>query len=216
MNQIKQFILENWYNLVIIISNIGTYLLTRRITIANNNSESLNHQLQLIYKPLVVYFRYHTFSDIHEIFQFHKYFHEIIIENFEYITDDLLSYESKLSLSLDRYNFEDANNICNNLNKYCLNKFNVICYKLNLPNMSSKGANLLVSRDDRVNIFLNKLLDPWFLLLTLHICFINIVDLIATIFFHFSFSRLVYSNVLNYMFSLIPAIIIFVMLRYRK
>lgn len=216
MNQIKQFLLENWYNLVIIISNIATFLLTRRITISNNNNESLKHQLQAIYKPLVVYLRYHKFSDIHEIKQFYNYFHGIIVENYEYITSDLLTYESNLLLSIERFNFSNANNICDNINKYCTSKYNVICYKLNLPNMSNKGANLLISRSDKIYFFFIKLLDPWFLLLTFHICFINIVDLIATIFFHFSFARLVYSNVLNYMFSLIPAIIIFVMLRYRK
>lgn len=213
---IKQFLSDNWYNVAIIISNIVTYLLTRRITISNNNKESLEHQLKTIYKPLVVYFRYHNFSDICEIKQFYNFFHAIIIENYEYVTNDLLSFESNLLLSIEKYDLNKATEICNKFNKFCTSKFNVICYKLNLPSTSNKGANLLLSKGDKMNYIFYKLLDPWFFLISLHLCFVNITDIITTAFFHFSFAVSVYSNFMNFFLSFIPAAIIYVMFRYRE
>ena len=78
---------------IVLISSLGTYLVTTNVSSRSDLNNILKHQLENVFKPLIVYIEFNISKNdisIEEIKAFSEKCHTILVKQYEYIPDKMV------------------------------------------------------------------------------------------------------------------------------
>lgn len=178
-----EFLKDNSEFIAVLLPSVLTFFLGRISSSSTYNNNLLHDQLSKIYKPLALktYYSSKSFSNIEEGSNFLKYLHKIIAQNFEYIPNKLLSFETQIEKSIKNKNLDELNATYETFSEYIIVQFDVIRSKLNFPTNSLRNRWILMSPKDKIEFLFANLIAP--LLMTLMYAALLTIFIIFTITF---------------------------------
>ena len=202
--------MENYLEIIaVVISNLTTFYLSRKIISKSNRREILYDQLIKIYKPIAIFLKYEysfNFLDTRGLNSLYNFVHSIIIENHELIPEEMFDHESRIH-NLKSTKEDMAELYFRSFEDYIYECYESTKGKLNYPNNSIRNRWPFMNKWDKVNFAFNVFIIPIFVFFTFSSLILIAFDFVFSIILNDpSISSQVLTNPTIFFSVVIPAL----------
>ena len=182
---------------IVLISSLGTYLVTTNVSSRSDLNNILKHQLENVFKPLIVYIEFNISKNdisIEEIKAFSEKCHTILVKQYEYIPDKMVELERNLFSSIEQNEADEIFSNYNKLSKYIRIRFEAIRSKLNLP--CNKAANLwpIMNAEEKISYFMERVVLPFVIWMFVYLFIAMFIEIICQMFLNITSAELFDTN----------------------